>query len=244
MTGKPYRLPETAARGSGIDRSKQISYSFDGAKMTGFSGDTVASAVLASGRKVMGRSFKYHRPRGLIGLGSEEMNALIGVGDGGRREPNLRATQVELYDGLTAISQNSWPSLDFDIGIISNKFSRFLPGAFTTRPSCGRAASGKRCISRLSAMRPALAKRRAITTPTRTNKCMFMWMCWSSAVVSQALQRLMRLQRPANASCWQTRTRYLAEWRISPPVISTVSVRRTGLPRAGLSLRDQAIAMC
>ncbi|MGB5812682.1 MAG: 2Fe-2S iron-sulfur cluster-binding protein, partial [Polyangiales bacterium] len=79
MTGKPYRLPETAATGSRIDRSRQISFSFDGVKMTGFAGDTVASAVLASGRKVMGRSFKYHRPRGLIGLGSEEMNALIGV---------------------------------------------------------------------------------------------------------------------------------------------------------------------
>ncbi len=130
MTGKPYRLPETAAKGSRIDRSKQISFSFDGTRMTGFSGDTVASAVLASGRKVMGRSFKYHRPRGLIGLGSEEMNALIGVGEGGRKEPNLRATQVEIFDGLTATSQNRWPSLDFDIGIINNQFSRFLPGGF------------------------------------------------------------------------------------------------------------------
>jgi len=130
MTGKPYRLPETAAMGSRIDRSRQIPFSFDGARMTGFSGDTVASAVLASGRRVMGRSFKYHRPRGLIGLGSEEMNALIGVGEAGRKEPNLRATQVELYDGLVATSQNRWPSLDFDIGIINNKLSRFLPGGF------------------------------------------------------------------------------------------------------------------
>ena len=128
MTGKPYRLPETAAKGSRIDRSRQLSFSFDGTRMTGFSGDTVASAVLASGRRVMGRSFKYHRPRGLIGLGSEEMNALIGVGENGRSEPNLRATQVELYHGLVATSQNRWPSLDFDIGIINNKFSRFLPG--------------------------------------------------------------------------------------------------------------------
>ncbi|MGB7204765.1 MAG: sarcosine oxidase subunit alpha family protein [Anderseniella sp.] len=130
MSGRPYRLPETAAEGSRIDRSRVVTFSFDGTKMSGFAGDTVASAVLATGRKVFGRSFKYHRPRGLIGLGSEEMNALIGVGEGGRKEPNLRATQVELYDGLVATSQNRWPSLDFDIGIINNKMSRFLPGGF------------------------------------------------------------------------------------------------------------------
>ena len=130
MSGRPYRLPESAAKGLRIDRSNPVSFSFDGVKMNGFAGDTVASAVLASGRKVFGRSFKYHRPRGLIGLGSEEMNALIGVGEKGRKEPNLRATQVELYDGLVAISQNRWPSLDFDIGVINNKMSRFLPGGF------------------------------------------------------------------------------------------------------------------
>jgi sarcosine oxidase subunit alpha len=79
--------------------------------MTGFAGDTVAAAVLANGQRVFGRSFKYHRPRGVVGLGAEEMNALIGVGDGARHEPNLRATQVELHEGLTAVSQNRWPSL-------------------------------------------------------------------------------------------------------------------------------------
>ncbi len=130
MTGRPYRLPETAAKGSRIDRSQPVSFSFDGVKLAGYVGDTVASAVLASGRKVMGRSFKYHRPRGVIGLGSEEMNALVTVGEKGKVEPNLRATQVELYDGLTAASQNRWPSLDFDIGIINNKMSRLFPGGF------------------------------------------------------------------------------------------------------------------
>jgi sarcosine oxidase subunit alpha len=96
----------------------------------GFAGDTVASAVLASGQRVFGRSFKYHRPRGVIGLGSEEMNALIGVGVGARHEPNLRATQIELFNGMTAVSQNRWPSLNFDIGAINNKLSRFFPGGF------------------------------------------------------------------------------------------------------------------
>ena len=124
---KPYRL---STGGNRVDRAKRVSFTFDGKTLSGFAGDTVASAVLASGQRVFGRSFKYHRPRGLIGLGSEEMNALIGVGDGARHEPNLRATQIEVYNGLTAVSQNRWPSLNFDIGAINNQMSRFFPGGF------------------------------------------------------------------------------------------------------------------
>jgi sarcosine oxidase, subunit alpha len=127
MTGKPYRL---ATGGSRIDRTKPLTFTFDGKSVSGFAGDTVASAVQASGQRVFGRSFKYHRPRGVVGLGSEEMNALIGVGVGNRHEPNLRATQIELFPGLAAVSQNRWPSLKYDIGAINNKFSRFLPGGF------------------------------------------------------------------------------------------------------------------
>lgn len=127
MTGKPYRLPQG---GRLIDRSKKVSFTFDGENMSGFAGDTVASAVLAHGQRVFGRSFKYHRPRGVVGLGAEEMNALVGIGEGARHEPNLRATQVELYDGLTAQSQNRWPSLKFDVGAINSKLSRFIPGGF------------------------------------------------------------------------------------------------------------------
>ena len=127
MSGKPYRL---ATGGSRIDRTKPVSFSFDGSELRGFAGDTLASAVMASGQKVFGRSFKYHRPRGLVGLGSEEMNALMGVGIGGRHEPNLRATQIELHEGLSAVSQNRWPSLKYDIGAINSKFSRFIPGGF------------------------------------------------------------------------------------------------------------------
>ena len=127
MSGKPYRL---AQGGSLIDHAKAIHFSFDGKPMTGFAGDTVASAVLANGQRLFGRSFKYHRPRGVVGLGAEEMNALVGVGEGARHEPNLRATQVELFDGLTAVSQNRWPSLIFDIGALSNRLSRVLPSGF------------------------------------------------------------------------------------------------------------------
>jgi sarcosine oxidase, subunit alpha len=127
MTGKPYRLPEL---GRLIDRTKKVSFTFDGENMSGFAGDTLASAVLAHGQRLFGRSFKYHRPRGVVGLGAEEMNALVGVGEGARHEPNLRATQVELHDGLTAVSQNRWPSLSFDVGAVNSKISRFIPGGF------------------------------------------------------------------------------------------------------------------
>jgi sarcosine oxidase subunit alpha len=125
--GKPARL---STGGNRIDRSKPVTFSFDGRSISGFQGDTVASAVMAAGQKLFGRSFKYHRPRGVIGMGSEEMNALIGVGVGARHEPNLRATQIELYNGLATISQNRWPSLSFDIGAVNNKLSRFFPGGF------------------------------------------------------------------------------------------------------------------
>jgi sarcosine oxidase, subunit alpha len=125
--GKPYRL---AQGGSRIDRTRPLRFSFDGKDLQGLAGDTLASAVLANGQKLFGRSFKYHRPRGVVGLGSEEMNALIGVGVDERHEPNLRATQIELFGGLTAVSQNRWPSLSFDVGAINNKLSRFLPGGF------------------------------------------------------------------------------------------------------------------
>jgi sarcosine oxidase subunit alpha len=127
MTGKPYRLPKG---GRLIDRTKKVSFTFDGESMSGFAGDTVASAVLAHGQRVFGRSFKYHRPRGVVGLGAEEMNALIGIGEGARHEPNLRATQVELHDGLVAVSQNRWPSLTFDVGALNSRISRFIPGGF------------------------------------------------------------------------------------------------------------------
>ncbi len=130
MTGKPYRLPGSVDAGRLIDRTKPVKFKFDGKSISGFAGDTVASAVMASGQRLFGRSFKYHRPRGLIGLGSEEPNALIGVGQGDRHEPNLRATQVEAYDGMVAVSQNRFPSLEFDIGAINNKLSRLFPSGF------------------------------------------------------------------------------------------------------------------
>ena len=94
-------------------------------------GDTLASALLANGVHLFGRSFKYHRPRGLLAAGVEEPNALVAVRrDAARYTPNLRATQVELYEGLEAHSQNRWPSLELDVGAVNDVFSPFIPAGF------------------------------------------------------------------------------------------------------------------
>src|SRR5215468_10110498 len=90
--------------GGRIDRSRVINFSFDGKSYSGFAGDTLASALLANGVRLVGRSFKYHRPRGILSAGAEEPNALVELRTGARREPNTRATTVDLYDGLVATS--------------------------------------------------------------------------------------------------------------------------------------------
>ena len=113
-----------------IDRTKQISFKWNGTTLRGFEGDTLASALLANGKTLVGRSFKYHRPRGIVAAGAEEPNALVGLGTGNRFEPNQRATTTELFDGLTAQSQNHWPSLDLDVGAINAALSRFFPAGF------------------------------------------------------------------------------------------------------------------
>jgi sarcosine oxidase, subunit alpha len=117
--------------GGRVERSRPISFTFDGRTYVGIEGDTLASALLANGVHLVGRSFKYHRPRGILGAGSEEPNALVTViRDAARRTPNLRATQVELYEGLVVESQNRWPSLSFDVGAINNLLSPMLPAGF------------------------------------------------------------------------------------------------------------------
>ena len=114
-----------------IDRTKPVRFTFDGTTYEGFSGDTLASALLANGVHLMGRSFKYHRPRGVLGHGAEEPNALVDVIRGpGRTTPNLRATQVEIYDGLIAKSQNRFPSLKFDLGAINDLLSPLFGAGF------------------------------------------------------------------------------------------------------------------
>ncbi|GGC49682.1 sarcosine oxidase subunit alpha [Siccirubricoccus deserti] len=119
------------ATGGRIDRSRPLRFSFDGRAYTGFAGDTLASALLANGVQLIGRSFKYHRPRGILSAGAEEPNALVELDRGpGRREPNTRATMVPLTEGLVARSQNRWPSLGFDLGALAGLGAPLLPAGF------------------------------------------------------------------------------------------------------------------
>ena len=116
--------------GGQIDQSRTLRFTFDGVAYQGHPGDTLASALLANGVRLMGRSFKYHRPRGPMAAGSEEPNALVELRGGARREPNTRATVAELYDGLEAASQNRWPSLKFDAMAINDRLSPFFAAGF------------------------------------------------------------------------------------------------------------------
>ena len=114
-----------------IERAQPLRFTFDGKLFHGLAGDTLASALLANGVHLLGRSFKYHRPRGVLTAGSAEPNALVAVWrDAARYTPNLRATQVELYEGLQAESQNRWPSLSIDVGAVNGLMAPFIPAGF------------------------------------------------------------------------------------------------------------------
>ncbi|WP_420404718.1 sarcosine oxidase subunit alpha family protein [Nisaea sp.] len=123
---QPYRISE----GGEIERTRPLGFRFDGRNYIGYEGDTLASALLANGVRLVGRSFKYHRPRGIYSAGPEEPNALVHLRSGGRQEPNTRATQIELFAGLEAKSQNRWPNLKFDLMGVNDLASRFLVAGF------------------------------------------------------------------------------------------------------------------
>lgn len=118
------------AVGGRIDRSHTLSFTWDGRQHSGFPGDTLASALIATGERVLARSFKYHRPRGVMSAGVEESGALVTLGQGPRRDPNVKATTQELFEGLVASGQHAWPSVRFDIGAVNNLVSRFLAAGF------------------------------------------------------------------------------------------------------------------
>lgn len=124
MTG--FRLTS----GGLVNRARTLSFTFDGKSYSGYDGDTLASALIANDQMLVGRSFKYHRPRGIVTAGSAEPNALVTIGKDGRTEPNTRATVTELYQGLEARSQNRWPSLRHDIGSVNSLLSPFLSAGF------------------------------------------------------------------------------------------------------------------
>jgi methylglutamate dehydrogenase subunit C len=126
MTAQRFRL----AQGGRIERARSLRFRFDGREYHGHPGDTLASALLANGVRLVGRSFKYHRPRGIVAAGVDEPNALVALGSGARCEPNIPATQVALYEGLIAASQNRWPSLRFDLMAVNAPLAPILPAGF------------------------------------------------------------------------------------------------------------------
>ena len=123
---QPFRTPS----GGRVDRAQEVRFTFNGKSYTGLVGDTLCSALLANGVHMVGRSWKYHRPRGVISAGAEEPNALFQVEKGNRTIPNARGTQVELYPDLDATSVNCWPSVDFDLLSVNSWFSRLMPAGF------------------------------------------------------------------------------------------------------------------
>ena len=155
-----YRLVNAGAH---IDRTRPLQFTFDGRRLQGYRGDTLASALVANGVRLIGRSFKYHRPRGVLTAGSEEPNALVELRSGSRREPNTRATTTELYDGLSAASQNRWPSLGFDIAAAAGVASPLLHAGFYYKTFMWPAAFWEKLYE--PAIRLAAGLGRAATAP-------------------------------------------------------------------------------
>jgi len=162
-----FRLSE----GGLIDRGSPLRFTFDGRAMTAFAGDTLASALLANGQMLVGRSFKYHRPRGIVTAGAAEPNALVTVGTGGRREPNTRATMIELFDGLCAESQNRWPSLGFDIGTLNGLLSPMLAAGFYYKTFMWPARFWEKIYEPLIRRAAGLGKAGYARDPDRYEKC-------------------------------------------------------------------------
>ena len=170
--------------GGRIDRSRALRFSWDGEERTGFAGDTLASALLAGGDRVLGRSFKYHRPRGLMSAGVEESGAIVTVGRGARRDPNVKATSQELHEGLAASGQNAWPNVRFDLGAANGLLARFLAAGFYYKTfmgvppfEWGRGTAMWMKYERLIRMRPAWARHHGTRTRIATNTPMPSAMC-------------------------------------------------------------------
>lgn len=117
-------------QGGRVDRSRVLRFTWDGRACSGLAGDSLASALMANNEWVLGRSFKYHRPRGIMSAGVEESGAIVTVGDGARRDPNVKAPMQELYDGLVARGQNAWPDVRRDVGAVNNLLGRFFSAGF------------------------------------------------------------------------------------------------------------------
>ena len=133
------RLPD----GGRINRAEALPFTWNGRKLSGHPGDTLASALMANGVRLVGRSFKYHRPRGIMSAGVEESGALVTIGQGAHRDPNVKATVQELYAGLNASAQNAWPGVGFDVGAMADLFGDFLSAGFYYKTFMGPRATSK-----------------------------------------------------------------------------------------------------
>ena len=166
---QPYRLAQNDL--GIIDRNQPLNFRFDGKSYQGYAGDTLASALLANGVKLVGRSFKYHRPRGIYTAGSEEPNALVTLRNEGRREPNTRATVIELYDGLAAESQNRWPSLEFDLGAVNSLLAPFFSAGFYYKTFMWPGAKGWLFYEKFIRKAAGLGKAGFAADPDRYERC-------------------------------------------------------------------------
>uniref|UniRef100_B0SV22 Sarcosine oxidase, alpha subunit family n=1 Tax=Caulobacter sp. (strain K31) TaxID=366602 RepID=B0SV22_CAUSK len=151
--------------GGQLDRSRALGFKFDGRELSGFAGDTLASALVANDVKLVGRSFKYHRPRGLLSAGSEEPNGLVTLREGAQAEPNTRATQVELFDGLRATSQNRWPNLRFDLLALNQAAAPLLVAGFYYKTFMWPAAFWERVYEPLIRRAAGLGKLSSLPDP-------------------------------------------------------------------------------
>ena len=161
------------AEGGRVDRARPLRFTFDGAAYVGCAGDTLAAALIANGVHLIGRSFKLHRPRGLLSLGPEEPNAIVALDAGkGRVTPNLRAAQIELYEGLKATSQNAWPSREWDALSLVGLLRRFHAGRLLLQDlhaAGGRLGEALRAGDPLGGRPRRRAQRRPMPTTTRSN---------------------------------------------------------------------------
>ncbi len=190
MTG--FRL----AKGGLVNRGRPLSFRFDGRDLSGFEGDTLASALIANDQLLVGRSFKYHRPRGVVTASSAEPNALVTIGKGGRTEPNTRATVAELYHGLDAASQNRWPSLKYDIGSFNSLLSPFLGAGFYYKTFMWPAAFWEKVYEPIIRRAAGLGKLALIADPDRYEKA---WAHCDLLVIGAGAAGLMAARAAARA---------------------------------------------
>ena len=182
---QPFRLD---AGGALIDRARRLRFRFNGKTCEGHAGDTLASALMASGVRLIGRSFKYHRPRGIVAAGVDEPNAIVQL-DGDDDEPNVRATTLLLRDGLSARSVNCWPAVGFDVGAIVDRFSPAVSGRLLLQDFHGGCPVDGISTARSCGGWPGSAPRRALPAGVRTRSASTTATCWWRGPVRRACRR-------------------------------------------------------